>query len=89
MASKIQWEVPPRNVLEKSRSNTSRNSELRRLNELLNMSSLPAARLRLVLLYIHWTSIMIEESSKDHANVLPAVGLVKKIDFFIKDTLST
>lgn len=36
--------------------------------------------------YNHWTSIMIEDVFKDHANVLPAVGLVKKIDFFIKDT---
>jgi len=35
--------------------------------------------------YNHWTSIIIEDLFKDHANVLPAVGLVKKIDFFVKD----
>ena len=34
--------------------------------------------------YNHWTSILIEDLFKDHENVLPAVGLVKKIDFFIK-----
>ncbi len=36
--------------------------------------------------YNHWTSIIIEDIFKDHANVLPAVGLVKKIDFFVHDT---
>jgi len=36
--------------------------------------------------YNHWTSIIIEDLFKDHRNVLPAVGLVKKIDFFIRDT---
>ena len=35
--------------------------------------------------YNHWTSIIIEDIFKDHPNVLPAVGLVKKIDFFVKD----
>lgn len=35
--------------------------------------------------YNHWTSIMIEDVFKEHAAVLPAVGLVKKIDFFIRD----
>jgi hypothetical protein len=35
--------------------------------------------------YNHWTSIIIEDVFKDHPNVLPAVGLVKKIDFFIRD----
>src|SRR5271157_2610202 len=35
--------------------------------------------------YNHWTSIMIEDVFKDHPHVLPAVGLVKKIDFFIRD----
>ena len=35
--------------------------------------------------YNHWTSILIEDLFKDHQNVLPAVGLVKKIDFFVKD----
>jgi hypothetical protein len=35
--------------------------------------------------YNHWTSIIIEDIFKDHPNVLPAVGLVKKIDFFIRD----
>ncbi|MBL7904598.1 MAG: hypothetical protein JNL22_06205 [Bacteroidales bacterium] len=35
--------------------------------------------------YNHWTSILIEDLFKDHPNVLPTVGLVKKIDFFIND----
>jgi len=33
--------------------------------------------------YNHWTSILIEDLFKDHKTVLPTVGLVKKIDFFI------
>jgi hypothetical protein len=36
--------------------------------------------------YNHWTSIIIEDLFKDHENVLPAVGRIKKIDFFIRDT---
>ncbi len=35
--------------------------------------------------YNHWTSILIEDLFKDHPIVLPTVGLVKKIDFFIND----
>ncbi len=35
--------------------------------------------------YNHWTSIVIEDIFKDHDKVLPTVGLVKKIDFFIND----
>jgi hypothetical protein len=35
--------------------------------------------------YNHWTSIIIEDIFKEHKNVLPAVGLVKKVDFFIRD----
>lgn len=35
--------------------------------------------------YNHWTSILIEDLFKDHQNVLPTVGLVKKIDFFINN----
>ena len=35
--------------------------------------------------YNHWTSILIEDLFKDHQTVLPTVGLVKKIDFFIND----
>jgi len=35
--------------------------------------------------YNHWTSIIIEDIFKEHKNVLPAVGLVKKIDFFVHD----
>lgn len=35
--------------------------------------------------YNHWTSIIIEDIFKDHPTVLPAIGLVKKIDFFIQD----
>lgn len=33
--------------------------------------------------YNHWTSIVIEDVFKDHPSVIPAVGLVKKIDFFL------
>ena len=33
--------------------------------------------------YNHWTSIVIEDIFKDHKDVLPAVGLIKNIDFFI------
>ena len=32
----------------------------------------------------HWTSIIIEDIFRDHPSVLPAVGSIKKIDFFIK-----
>lgn len=35
--------------------------------------------------YNHWTSIIIEDLFKDHPSVLPAVGLIKKIDFFVRD----
>lgn len=35
--------------------------------------------------YNHWSSILIEDIFKDHPSVLPAMGLVKKIDFFIHD----
>lgn len=35
--------------------------------------------------YNHWTSILIEDLFKDQATVLPTIGLVKKIDFFIND----
>ncbi|MBI2172129.1 MAG: hypothetical protein HYU30_08965 [Chloroflexi bacterium] len=35
--------------------------------------------------YNHWTSIIIEDVFKEHPDVLPAVGLVKKIDFFIRN----
>lgn len=36
--------------------------------------------------YNHWTSIIIEDIFKGHPSVLPAVGLVKKIDFFVCGT---
>lgn len=32
--------------------------------------------------YNHWTSILIEDVFKDHKDILPTLGLVKKIDFF-------
>lgn len=35
--------------------------------------------------YNHWTSILIEDMFKDHRDILPAVGLVKKVDFFWHD----
>ena len=31
----------------------------------------------------HWTSILIEDIFKDHERVVPAIGLIKKVDFFI------
>lgn len=33
--------------------------------------------------YNHWTSIIIEDVFNDHPSILPAVGLVKKVDFFV------
>lgn len=33
--------------------------------------------------YNHWTSIIIEDSFRDHRAVLPAIGQVKKVDFFV------
>ncbi len=36
--------------------------------------------------YNHWTSIIIEDLFKDNDKVLPAIGLIKKIDFFIDNT---
>ncbi len=35
--------------------------------------------------YNHWSSILIEDIFKDHPSVLPAMGLVKKVDFFIHE----
>jgi len=35
--------------------------------------------------YNHWTSILIEDMFKDHKDILPSVGLVKKVDFFWHD----
>lgn len=35
--------------------------------------------------YNHWTSILIEDLFKNHSTVLPTIGLVKKIDFFINN----
>ncbi|EEX74179.1 hypothetical protein [Leptotrichia hofstadii] len=34
--------------------------------------------------YNHWSSILIEDIFKQHKKVLPTVGLIKKIDFFIE-----
>lgn len=34
--------------------------------------------------YNHWTFIIIEDVFRDHLSVLPAVGRVKKIDFFVR-----
>lgn len=33
--------------------------------------------------YNHWTSILIEDIFKDHSRVIPTIGLIKKVDFFI------
>ncbi len=35
--------------------------------------------------YNHWTSIIIEDVFRDHSVVLPAIGQVKKVDFFINN----
>jgi len=35
--------------------------------------------------YNNWTSILIEDMFKDHSYLLPAVGLIKKVDFFWND----
>ncbi len=35
--------------------------------------------------YNHWSSILIEDMFKDHANVLPTIGLAKQVDFFVND----
>lgn len=35
--------------------------------------------------YNHWSSILIEEIFRHHSIVLPALGQIKKVDFFIKD----
>jgi len=55
-------------------------------NQLLNsIENDLTPRLRAYILcswYNHWTSILIEDMFKNHPDVLPAVGLVKKVDFF-------
>lgn len=60
--------------------------KIRDYNLLLNsIENDLAPRLRSYVLcswYNHWTSILIEDMFKDHQDVLPAVGLVKKVDFF-------
>jgi len=35
--------------------------------------------------YNNWSSILIEDMFKDHKDVLPTLGLIKKIDFFWQD----
>lgn len=35
--------------------------------------------------YNHWSSILIEHIFKSHASVLPTVGKIKSVDFFIND----
>ena len=35
--------------------------------------------------YNHWSSILIEHIFKTHPIVLPTVGQIKKVDFFIND----
>lgn len=58
-------------------------------NQLINsVDNDLAPRLRNYVLcswYNHWTSILIEDMFKDHQDILPAVGLVKKVDFFWHD----
>ena len=35
--------------------------------------------------YNHWSSIIIEDIFKEHDKVIPTVGLIKKIDFFVNN----
>lgn len=60
--------------------------KIRDYNQLLNsIDNDLAPRLKNYVLcswYNHWTSILIEDMFKDHKDILPAVGLVKKVDFF-------
>lgn len=35
--------------------------------------------------YNHWSSILVEHIFKSHPNVLPTVGQIKKVDFFINE----
>ena len=35
--------------------------------------------------YNHWTSIIIEDVISDHKDVIPAIGKIKQIDFFLQD----
>ena len=35
--------------------------------------------------YNHWSSIIIEDVFKEHVSVIPAVGQIKKIDFFVNN----
>lgn len=35
--------------------------------------------------YNHWSSIVIEDIFKEHTNVIPAIGQIKKIDFFVNN----
>ena len=37
--------------------------------------------------YNHWSSILIEHIFKSHENVLPTVGQIRNVDFFIKYTI--
>ena len=63
--------------------------KIRDYNQLLNnIDNDLAPRLKNYVLcswYNHWTSILIEDMFKDHEDILPAVGLVKKVDFFWND----
>ena len=36
--------------------------------------------------YNHWSSILIEDIFKDHPRILPALGLISKVDFFIDNS---
>ncbi len=60
--------------------------KIRDYNQLINsVDNDLAPRLKSYVLcswYNHWTSILIEDMFKDHPDILPAVGLVKKVDFF-------
>ena len=35
--------------------------------------------------YNHWTSIIIEDIFNDHPRVLPAIGKIKQVDFFVEN----
>ena len=54
------------------------------INEKIDQELLPSMRgYTQCSWYNHWTSILIEDIFKDHQTVLPTVGLIKKVDFFI------
>ena len=81
------WGGSYKNSLEKNIiNNVKKIQSYDRINEAIEDKLLTSLRCyTLNSWYNHWTSILIEDIFKDHKTVLPTVGLVKKIDFFIND----